>query len=58
MDTLGCALLALDYPACTKLLGPIVPGAELSGGAKVPGTKFELDPGPRGIQYWHDDPLA
>lgn len=45
MDTLGCGLLALQYPACTKLLGPIVPGAELPGrGARVPGTSFELDP--------------
>jgi len=44
MDTLGCAMLALNYPACTKLLGPIVPGAELKGGARVPGTSFELDP--------------
>lgn len=44
MDTIGCGLYALQYPACTKLLGPIVPGAELSGGARVPGTRFELDP--------------
>ena len=44
MDTLGCGILALNYPACTKLLGPIVPGAELTGGARVPGTRFELDP--------------
>ena len=45
MDTLGCGLLALSYPACTKLLGPIVPGATLPGvGARVPGTSFELDP--------------
>ena len=44
MDTLGCGILALGYPACTKLLGPIVPGAELPGGARVPGTSFELDP--------------
>ena len=44
MDTLGCGLLALSYPACTKLLGPPVPGATLSGGARVPGTPFELDP--------------
>lgn len=44
MDTLGCAILSLNYPACTKLLGPVVPGAELTGGAKVPGTRFELDP--------------
>jgi len=44
MDTLGCGILALDFPACTKLLGPLVPGAELPGGARVPGTAFELDP--------------
>jgi 2-methylcitrate dehydratase len=44
MDTLGCGMLALNYPACTKLLGPLVPGAELRGGARVPGTQFELDP--------------
>jgi 2-methylcitrate dehydratase len=44
MDTLGCGILALNYPACTKLLGPLVPGAELAGGARVPGTRFELDP--------------
>jgi 2-methylcitrate dehydratase len=45
MDSLGCALLALDYPACTKLLGPVVPGATMPGtGARVPGTSFELDP--------------
>src|SRR5579863_1664892 len=44
MDTLGCGMLALNYPACTKLLGPVVPGAVLPGGARVPGTSFELDP--------------
>lgn len=44
MDTIGCGLYALNYPACTKLLGPIVPGAELSGGSRVPGTSYELDP--------------
>src|SRR6201746_1731359 len=45
MDTLGCGLLALAYPACTKLLGPIVPGATLPGrGARVPGTRHELAP--------------
>jgi len=44
MDTLGCALLALRYPECTKLLGPIVPGALLADGARVPGTEWELDP--------------
>ena len=44
MDTLGCALLALNYPACTKLLGPIVAGTSVPGGSRVPGTKLELDP--------------
>ena len=44
MDTLGCGLLALSYPACTKLLGPVVPGATMSRGARVPGTSYELDP--------------
>lgn len=44
IDSLGCGLLALDYPACTKMLGPIVPGANLVGGARVPGTSYELDP--------------
>jgi 2-methylcitrate dehydratase len=44
MDTLGCGMLALGFPACTKLLGPVVPGAELVHGARVPGTAYELDP--------------
>jgi 2-methylcitrate dehydratase len=44
MDTLGCGLEALEYPACTKLLGPIVPGTVVPHGAKVPGTSFQLDP--------------
>mgnify|MGYP000096565904 CR=1 FL=1 len=44
IDTLGCGLEALDYPACTKLLGPIVPGTIVPNGAKVPGTQFQLDP--------------
>jgi len=44
MDSLGCALLALRYPECTKLLGPVVPGATLPGGGRLPGTSFELDP--------------
>ena len=43
-DTLACGILALAYPACTKLLGPIVPGATLRPGARVPGTPHELDP--------------
>jgi len=44
MDTLGCGLEALEYPACTKLLGPIVPGTMVPNGAKVPGTPYQLDP--------------
>ena len=44
MDTLGCGFEALEYPACTKLLGPIDPAAVVPNGAKVPGTKFQLDP--------------
>src|SRR3954469_1649219 len=44
MDTLGCGLEALEYPACTKLLGPIDPATVTPNGAKVPGTKFQLDP--------------
>ena len=44
MDTLGCGLEALTYPACTKLMGPIVPGTIVPNGAKVPGTSYQLDP--------------
>jgi 2-methylcitrate dehydratase len=44
MDSLACGFLALQYPACTKLLGPVVPGATMSHGARVPGTSYELDP--------------
>jgi 2-methylcitrate dehydratase len=44
IDTLGCGLEALTYPACTKLMGPIVPGTIVPNGAKVPGTSFQLDP--------------
>jgi len=44
LDTLGCGLEALTYPACTKLLGPIVHGTIVPNGAKVPGTEFQLDP--------------
>jgi 2-methylcitrate dehydratase len=44
MDTLACGFQALDYPACTKLLGPTVPGATMPGGARVPGTSYELEP--------------
>jgi len=44
MDTLACGFQALDYPACTKLLGPVVQGATMAGGSRVPGTSWELDP--------------
>jgi 2-methylcitrate dehydratase len=44
LDTLGCGLEALTYPACCKLLGPVVPGTVVPNGAKVPGTQFQLDP--------------
>src|ERR1700734_764086 len=44
LDTLGCGLQALEFPACTKLLGPVVPGLTMQRGARVPGTSFELDP--------------
>jgi 2-methylcitrate dehydratase len=44
MDTLGCGLESLEYPACTKLLGPVVPGTVVPHGAKVPGTPHQLDP--------------
>ncbi len=44
MDTLGCGFEALDYPACTKLLGPVISGTVVPNGAKVPGTSYQLDP--------------
>src|SRR5256885_4209701 len=44
LDTLGCGFEALSYPACTKLMGPIVPGTIVPNGAKVPGTSYQLDP--------------
>jgi 2-methylcitrate dehydratase len=44
LDTLGCGIMALQYPACTKLLGPVVPGLAMTHGARVPGTAYELDP--------------
>ena len=44
LDTLGCGLEALEYPACAKLLGPLVPGTIVPNGARVPGTQFQLDP--------------
>ena len=44
MDALACGLQALAFPACTRLLGPVVPGATMAGGARVPGTSYDLDP--------------
>src|SRR5512141_2982841 len=45
LDILGCTLLALSYPACTRVLVQVVPGGEMPGrGARVPGTRLELDP--------------
>lgn len=43
-DTLACGILALAYPACTRLLGPVVAGTSIVNGARVPGTRHELDP--------------
>ena len=44
LDTLGCGVLALNYPECTKLMGPIVPGTVVPNGSRVPGTSYVLDP--------------
>ncbi|WP_149196105.1 bifunctional 2-methylcitrate dehydratase/aconitate hydratase [Luteimonas suaedae] len=44
LDSLACAMLAMKFPDCVKHLGPLVPGGEIAGGARVPGTTFELDP--------------
>ena len=44
LDALACGFMALGYPNCTRLLGPVVPGAEMKNGACVPGTEYELDP--------------
>lgn len=44
LDSLGCAILALRYPACTKLLGPVVPGTVVPNGTRIPGTSYVLDP--------------
>jgi 2-methylcitrate dehydratase PrpD len=57
LDTLGCGLLALHYPECAKHLGPIVPGATLNNGARVPGTDWQLDPVHAAFHRRHD-PLA
>jgi len=57
MDTLGCGLEALEYPACTKLLGPLIPGTIVQNGARVPGTRFELRSGAGRLQHRGDDPV-
>lgn len=44
LDTIGCGILALQYPECTKLLGPVVPGTTVPNGTRVPGTSYVLDP--------------
>ncbi|NGX57382.1 MAG: 2-methylcitrate dehydratase [Chlamydiae bacterium] len=44
MDSLGCAMLALNFPECTKLLGPVIPGISVPNGSRVPGTSEVLDP--------------
>ena len=44
IDTIGCGLLALKFPACTKMLGPVVEGTSVPFGVRVPGTNFKLDP--------------
>jgi 2-methylcitrate dehydratase len=44
MDSLACAMLALQFPACAKLLGPLVPATVVPNGSRVPGTRFVLDP--------------
>jgi 2-methylcitrate dehydratase len=44
LDSLACAMLAMPFEGCTRHLGPLVPGGEIPGGARVPGTGFELDP--------------
>ncbi len=44
LDSLGCGLLALEFPACTKMLGPVVPGATLTCGSRIPGTDWQLEP--------------
>lgn len=44
LDSLACGILALRYPACTKLLGPVVEGAEMPNGVRIPGTHYQLEP--------------
>ncbi len=58
IDTLGCGLEALEYPACTRLLGPIVPGTVVPNGARVPGTAVPARPRPGRLLARRHDPLA
>ncbi len=58
MDSLGCAFLALQYPACRRHLGPIVPGTVVPNGVRVPGTPFELDPDQGRLRHRLHDSLA
>jgi 2-methylcitrate dehydratase len=51
IDTLGCGLLALRFPECTKHLGPLVPGTSVRHGARVPGTSHELDSSQGGLGH-------
>ena len=44
IDALSCALLALNFPACTQLLGPLIPGTDIANGCRIPGTLYVLDP--------------
>ena len=44
LDSLGCGLLALNYPDCARMLGPVVEGADMTNGVRVPGTSYRLDP--------------
>ena len=58
MDTLGCGFEALEYPACTKLLGPIVPGTVVPERRQGAGHAVPARSDPGGVQYRRDDPLA
>ena len=58
IDSIGCALLAMNYPACTKLLGPYVDGTRTPGGARVPGTSWELDPVKGRVRHRRSHSLA
>ncbi|MFZ0498926.1 MAG: MmgE/PrpD family protein [Steroidobacteraceae bacterium] len=44
IDALANGLEALHEPECAALIGPLVPGCLMPGGARVPGTSLELDP--------------